>query len=103
MPVGYALLRLFVNGIPSVSSIVRVELSVILLDHPQRLVGGAFQFSFTNMPGADFTALASTNLTSPSSNWIALGAPTEVSPGQFQFTDPQATNAMRRFYRVRSP
>jgi hypothetical protein len=27
----------------------------------------------------------------------------EVSPGQFQFTDPQATSSPRRFYRVRSP
>ena len=34
---------------------------------------------------------------------VGLGGATEVSPGQFQVTDPQATNAPRRFYRVRSP
>jgi len=28
---------------------------------------------------------------------------TEISPGQFQFTDPQATNSSQRFYGVRSP
>jgi hypothetical protein len=39
----------------------------------------------------------------PLSNWTTLGAATEVSPGQFQFTDPQATNTPQRFYRVRSP
>ena len=32
-----------------------------------------------------------------------LGPITDSPPGQFQFTDPQATNTSRRFYRVRSP
>ncbi len=27
----------------------------------------------------------------------------EAAPGQFQFTDEQATNSARRFYRIRSP
>jgi hypothetical protein len=36
-------------------------------------------------------------------NWTALGGVTEISPGQFQFTDPQATNNPRRFYNVRAP
>jgi hypothetical protein len=31
-----------------------------------------------------------------------LGGVTEVAPGQFQFTDSQATNAPCRFYRLRS-
>ncbi len=38
-----------------------------------------------------------------SSNWTALGAASEAPPGQYQFTDWQATNNPRRFYRVRSP
>src|SRR5688572_21903782 len=35
-------------------------------------------------------------------NWVALGSVTEVSPGQFQFTDRQTTNSHQRFYRVRT-
>ena len=36
-------------------------------------------------------------------NWAPPGGLMEVSPGQFQFTDPQAANTPQRFYRVRSP
>lgn len=75
----------------------------IFLLAPTRLPNGFFQFNFTNAPGRSFSALASTNVALPASNWTALGAPTEISPGQFQFTDAQATNGPYRFYRVRSP
>ena len=64
---------------------------------------GTFQFAFTNTPGASFSVLATTNLTQPFNTWTPLTGLTEVSPGQFQFTDPQATNTRQRFYRVRSP
>jgi hypothetical protein len=47
--------------------------------------------------------LATTNPALPLSNWTALGGVTEVTPGQFQFTDPQAANSVRRFYRLRAP
>jgi len=47
--------------------------------------------------------LATTNVSLPSSNWTALGGVTEISPGQFQFTDPHAANFGQRFYRLRSP
>jgi GH25 family lysozyme M1 (1,4-beta-N-acetylmuramidase) len=67
------------------------------------LSNGAFQFSFTNTPGALFTVLATTNVALPLSNWTLLGAVMEVSPGQFQFSDPQTTNHTQRYYRVRSP
>jgi hypothetical protein len=42
--------------------------------------------------------VASTNLTFPLSNWTALGGITEIAPGQFQFSDPQATNSPQQFY-----
>jgi hypothetical protein len=64
---------------------------------------GAFQFSFTNVAGASFTVFGSTNVASPFTNWASLGTATEVSSGLFQFSDPQATNSLQRFYRVRSP
>jgi hypothetical protein len=53
--------------------------------------------------GADFTALTATNLALPLTNWTVLGSIPEISPGQFQFTDPGATNSPQRFYRVVSP
>lgn len=62
-----------------------------------------FRFVFTNMAGAGFSVLTSTNLALPLSNWTVLGGVIEVSPGNYQFTDPNATNGMQRFYRVRSP
>ncbi len=67
--------------------------------------GGAFQFGFTNLLGGSFSVLSTTNLALPLNQWSNLGAAVEMPPGSgnFQFTDPQATNGPRRFYRVRSP
>jgi hypothetical protein len=64
---------------------------------------GGFEFQFTNLAGASFTVLTSTNLTLPLSNWTVLSAITDSPPGHYQFSDPQATNNPLRFYRVRSP
>ncbi len=64
---------------------------------------GAFQFAFTNLPGTTFSVYGATNLSLPFSNWTFLGSMTEGPPGQFHFTDPQATNSPRRFYRARFP
>jgi hypothetical protein len=75
----------------------------ITLTEAHTLVGGAFQFGFTNTPGAFFSVLAATSPALPVSNWTTLGDPTEGPPGQFYFTDSQATNTPHRFYRVRSP
>jgi alpha-glucosidase len=60
-------------------------------------------FSFTNLAGAPFTVVASTNLALPVNQWTVLGSAAEVSPGNYAFTHPQATNFPRYFYRVRSP
>jgi len=65
--------------------------------------GGGFQLNFTNLTGLGFTVLGSTNAALPVVQWTVLGAPVENPPGRYQFTDPQATNNVRRFYRVRSP
>ncbi len=75
----------------------------ITLTNLSLLKGGAFQFSFTNLPGANFDVFGTTNLTDPLTNWDWLGGVTEVSSGQFQFTDTPATNYPKRFYRVVSP
>jgi predicted outer membrane repeat protein len=64
-----------------------------------------FQFSFTNLVGGSFTVFANTNVTAPSGTWTIIGTAVEVPPGsgQFEFSDPQATNYSHRFYRVGSP
>jgi hypothetical protein len=106
LPPGWTLATVFVNGIPRTSSILRIDavaMPAIILTNAAKLPGGAFQFAFTNMPGLGFSVLATTNLTLPLSNWTLLGDVIEISPGQFQFTDPQATNSPQRFYHVRSP
>ncbi len=61
-----------------------------------------FGLAFTNTPFAVFTVLMSTNLALPLADWTVLGTPTEIVPGQFQFTDTSATNPAQ-FYRVVSP
>ena len=75
----------------------------IVLANAVMPVRGAFQFDFTNAPGASFTVLAAPDPTLPIAGWTALGSATEISPGQYQFTDLQATNHPQRFYRVSSP
>ena len=97
--------RVFAGGIAydSLALVAAPPASQVILTGAQRLSNGACQFSFTNTPGAFFGVLAATNPALPLSNWTSLTGLTEVSPGQFQFTDPQATNSPQRFYRVRSP
>jgi hypothetical protein len=104
-PPGYALATMFVNGIQSTSSVVNISVPIptaATLTSPQKLTNG-FQFAFTNSVGALFGVLTTTNLALPMTNWTALGGVVEISPGQFQFTDPQATNSPRRFYRAFAP
>jgi large repetitive protein len=105
LPSGYTLATVFVNGIPSTSSILRIAPTptAITLTKAVKLPGGAFQFGLTNVSGAVFTALATTNLALSLNNWTVLGGVAEIASGQFQFTDPQRTNSPQRFYRVRSP
>jgi hypothetical protein len=76
---------------------------LIILSNPARLADGAFQFTFTNTPGAPCAVFGTTNVALPFNNWTLLPGPTEGPPGQFQFVDSQATNTLQRFYRVRSP
>ena len=103
---GYALVTVFVNGIPSTGNVLNVRVPVpttVTLTDPRAVSNGLFQFAFTNSPGALFGVLATTNLAMPLTNWTELDGVTEISPGQFQFTGLQATNSPQRFYLVRSP
>ncbi len=77
--------------------------TAVTLTNSARLANGPFQFGFTNIPGATFSAWATTNPALSLNNWTFLGSITQATPGIYQFTDVQATNTPRRFYRVRSP
>ena len=73
------------------------------LTNPGKTAAGAFHFTFTNTPSQNFSVFVTTNLALSFSNWTSLGAATDSPPGSYQFTDSQATNGLKRFYRVRSP
>jgi len=75
------------------------------ISQPVRLANGSRELSFASTPGAPFTVLATTNIGQPRANWTVLGPAIEspAGSGQFQFTDPQATNFAYRFYLMRSP
>jgi hypothetical protein len=75
--------------------------TTISLSNLNVLPTGSFQFSFENVSGGSFSVYASTNLAAAVSTWPKLGSPTEIAPGQYQFTDQPQTQA--RFYRVTSP
>ena len=94
------------NAYGSVTSAVAVLAIAVPPLAPMGSVGmtnGVFTATFTNTPGATFTALSTTNSALPLSNWDVVGSVVEVVPGQFQLTDLQATNSPARYYRVRSP
>jgi hypothetical protein len=70
-----------------------------VLSGSKLLGNGAFQFGYSNGSGLSYSVLASTNL----SNWLTIGAATQMFPSLYQFTDLSATNYPHRFYRLRSP
>lgn len=97
----------FASGLNSPTSIaiwpgLKIPVKPIVLTNTTALADGSLQFSFTKTAFGTNTVLATTNLSLPLSNWTVLGVSTEASPGQFQFTDPQATNNSPRFYRIKS-
>jgi hypothetical protein len=101
------------RGYPRVSGarvdIGAVEVQIAAAPFPitelPSLENGSFQFGLTNLVGGSFTVFASTNVALPFHTWSDLGPvpETPVGSGVFQFTDTQATNFSRRFYRVSSP
>jgi hypothetical protein len=74
------------------------------LDQMQVIGDGTFVLGFTNVSGAPFTVLSSTDVLAAASEWTVLGQASEILPGQFQSSDAQALNRDAvRFYRLRSP
>lgn len=62
----------------------------------------AFQIAFTNTPGFAFRILTTTNLPTSVASWTELGSVSEISPGQYEFTDAVPANNPMRFYRVQA-
>jgi hypothetical protein len=83
--------------------------SALNLPAPTQLAGlllpgsGYMQLNFTNPSNVNFTVLGTTNIALPLADWIPLGPATEITPGQYQFIDPGATNFLQRFYLISSP
>ncbi len=94
---------LVTGGFSATAELYTTTGSFILLKNFVRMPSGAFQFGFTNTPGSTNIVFASTNAAMPFASWTSLGAATETSSGNFQFTDTAAAGLSRRFYRVRSP
>jgi len=80
-------------GVTPIPSPVAITLTEVRLSD-----SGAFQFAYTNGTSQNYGVFASTNLT----EWWPIGAAVQTSPGLYQFIDPTATNAPRRFYQLRS-
>jgi hypothetical protein len=75
-----------------------------IFDQMQVLGDGTFVLGFTNISGAPFTVLSSTDVLAPVSDWTILGHASEILPGQFQYSDARALNRDAiRFYWLRSP
>jgi len=80
-----------------------VVVPAIVITNPTKLPDGSFQFGFAAAAGSNHTVLASVDLAMPVATWSVLGPATEITSGQFQFTDSQAPSYPRRFYVVRTP
>ena len=101
-PPGWALATVFVDGIPSSASVLLVGIPPLRL----KIVkppGGPCELTFTNTPGVTFTVLGSPELATPVPDWIIVGIASEISPGHYQFADPDAAELTKRLYLVRWP
>jgi hypothetical protein len=97
--------RLYVAGANKIYSFSLPEPkpAAITISNPTVTPAGAFQLSFTNSPGVLFNVFATTNLAQPTTNWTWVDSATEVSLGQYQFTDTQTPANSDRFYQVVGP
>jgi len=63
------------------------------------LANGRFRLLFDGHVGAGYDVQISADLF----NWTTLGPGTEITPGHFEFIDPNAPSDLSRFYRLKSP
>ena len=90
---------------PDIGAVEGVFNPAIPLVNPVYPGNGGFRFAFSNLDGANFSILATTNVASSLLSWTVLGSAMETpyASGQYQFTDLQSSNYPQRFYRVLLP
>ncbi|PWU20250.1 MAG: hypothetical protein C5B50_04375 [Verrucomicrobia bacterium] len=98
---GYAIDNLSFSA--SVAPITAPALNVV--SYSGGFSGSGLKLGFSDSPGAggQFTVWSTTNVTLPFGQWQNLGHPSEITSGNYVFTDNQATNKPQRYYRVTSP
>ncbi|MFO1460770.1 MAG: hypothetical protein U1G08_15365 [Verrucomicrobiota bacterium] len=72
----------------------------VVLTDPILRSDGTFQFTFGAVPGGRYEVLAAADLSVPLSQWSPSGSVLEVTPGNYQASDPQAGSHGVRYYRV---
>ncbi len=85
------------------ADMMQVTLAGPMLTNAVMLFGGVAQFDFTYVQGATCSAYAATDASLPFANWTFIDIPTEISPGQYRFTDIAAPTAPLLFYLVTCP
>lgn len=95
-PAGYALATVFVNGIPSTSSIVLVPPPPSFQSISNS--GGNISFTWTGQVGFNYQVQYKTNLTS--GTWMNLGSSVTATNSVMSASDPIVLGASARFYRV---
>lgn len=66
-----------------------------------RQAGGSYFLYGAGTPNVTYTVFATTNIAS--TNWISIGTVTSGPLGAVQFTDPNASQYSRRFYKISYP
>lgn len=87
--------RLSLLFVMAILTTVRIYAQESILTKPGR-TNRQFGFTVVGQPSSLYEILASTNASTPMTNWTSLGTLTNVG-GSFSFSDP-ATNLNRRFY-----
>jgi mannan endo-1,4-beta-mannosidase len=87
---------------PAVIALDELNARPPLITAAGRMAGGAFQVSGRGPRGAAIRLLAAPDLAMPLSNWSVL-TNSHLSGGIFTFTDGQAANNTRRYYRAVLP
>lgn len=97
-PARTATIQLFGENIPVTQGLIGAA-PIYLSAQPAP--GDVMMLSFTNIPGAAFTVLTSTNPDLPRGQWVVAGLPTEISLRQYSFTNPVTIG--QQFFTVRTP